>query len=38
MIRVETFLPDQSRVNRLATQPFNYKLYRISDYLLISEE
>ena len=26
------------RVKRLVTLPFNYKLNRISDYLLISEE
>ena len=26
------------RVKRLLTLPFNYKLYRISEYLLISEE
>ena len=28
----------QPRVKRLFTLPFNYKLYKISDFLLISEE
>ena len=38
VLMVESFLPDQSRVKRLAHLTFNYKLYRISDDLLISEE